>query len=69
MQFSYIINDDTITAWLQDEKTGKIRVSAQFLRRDVEYVTARLIKEMELTPEEAFDLAVYFVFVKASWGL
>ena len=69
VEFAYTIEKDTVSVWVQDEKTGKKLVSLQLPRKDVEYVARRAIKELEITEEDAYNLAVYLNYVRVTWGL
>ena len=69
MEFIYNIEKDTVSVWVQDEKTGKKLASLQLPRKDVEYVAKRAIKELEITEEDAYNLAVYLNYVRVTWGL
>ena len=69
MEFIYKIEKDTVSVWVQDEKTGKKLASLQLPRKDVEYVAKRAIKELEITEEDAYNLAVYLNYVRVTWGL
>ena len=69
VEFAYMIEKDTVSVWVQDEKTGKKLVSLQLPRKDVEYVARRAIKELEITEEDAYNLAVYLNYVRVTWGL
>ncbi len=69
VEFVYKINDDTVTVWVTDEKTGKKVASLQMPKKDVDYVARRAIQELDIAPDEAYDLAVYFTYVRVTWGL
>jgi len=69
VEFAYTIEKDTVSVWVQDEKTGKKLASLQLPRKDVEYVARRAIKELEITEEDAYNLAVYLNYVRVTWGL
>ena len=49
MEFIYRIDKDTVSVWVQDEKTGQKVLSIQLPRKDVEYVARRAIKELDIT--------------------
>ena len=44
VEFTYRIEKDTVSVWVQDEKTGKKVISLQLPRKDVEYVAKRAIE-------------------------
>jgi len=67
MSIVYHVEKDSVRVWLLD-KTGK-KISSQLPRKDVEYITKRIMTELDVPVESAFDLAVYFVFLKVTWGL
>jgi len=69
MEFVYKIEKDTVSVWVQDEKTGQKVLSIQLPRKDVEYVARRAIKELDITEENAYDLSVYLNYVRVTWGL
>jgi len=69
VEFTYRIEKDTVSVWVQDEKTGKKLVSLQLPRKDVEYVAKRAIRELEVNEEDAYNLAVYLNYVRVTWGL
>ena len=69
MEFTYRIDGDVVTVWTKDEKTGKKILSIQLPRDDVEYVVKRAIKELDIPAEHAYDLAVYVVYLRVTWGL
>ena len=69
MEFIYRIEEDTVTVWTKDEKTGKKTLSIQLPRADVEYVAKRAVKELDITEENAYDLAVYVTYLRVTWGL
>jgi len=69
MEFIYRIDKDTVSVWVQDEKTGQKVLSIQLPRKDVEYVVRRAVKELDITEENAYDLAVYLNYVRVTWGL
>jgi len=69
MEFVYKVEKDTVSVWVHDEKTGQKRMSIQLPRKDVDYVARRAVKELDITEEEAYDLAVYLNYVRVTWGL
>ena len=69
VEFTYRIDKDTVSVWVQDEKTGKKLVSLQLPRKDVEYVAKRAIRELDVNEEDAYNLAVYLNYVRVTWGL
>ena len=69
VEFTYRIDKDTVSVWVQDEKTGKKLVSLQLPRKDVEYVAKRAIRELDIPEEDAYNLAVYLNYVRVTWGL
>jgi len=69
MEFKYKLEKDRVLVWVHDEKTGQRKLSVQLPREDVEYVAERAIRELEITKEEAYDLAVYLNYVRVTWGL
>ena len=69
VEFTYRIEKDTVSVWVQDEKTGKKLVSLQLPRKDVEYVAKRAIRELDVNEEDAYNLAVYLNYVRVTWGL
>ena len=69
VEFIYRIDRDTVTVWVHDEKTGQKMLSVQVPRKDVEYVVKRAVKELDITEENAYDLAVYVTYLRVTWGL
>ena len=69
MEFVYKIEKDTVSVWVQDEKTGEKRLSLQLPRKDVEYVAKRAIRELDIPEEDAYNLSVYLNYVRVTWGL
>ncbi len=69
MEFVYKIEKDTVSVWVKDEKTGQKVASIQIPKKDVVYVAQRAVKELDITPDEAYDLAVYLNYVRVTWGL
>ncbi len=69
MEFVYRIDQDTVSVWVHDEKTGQKKLSVQLPRKDVEYVARRAVKELDITEENAYDLAVYVTYLRVTWGL
>jgi len=68
MSIVYHVEKDSVRVWLLDSE-GKKTMSAQFPRKDVEYITKRIMTELDVPVETAFDLAIYVVFLKVTWGL
>jgi len=69
MEFVYRIDEDTVSVWVQDEKTGEKKLSIQLPRKDVEYVARRAMKELDVNEEDAYNLSVYLNYVRVTWGL
>jgi len=69
MEFVYKMDKDTVSVWVMDEKTGQKSLSVQLPRKEVDYVAKRAIKELDITEEEAYDLAVYVSYLRVTWGL
>jgi len=69
MEFVYRFDGDTVSVWVMDEKTGQKKLSIQLPRKDVDYVAERAVKELDITEEEAYDLAVYVSYLRVTWGL
>ena len=69
MEFVYRIDEDTVSVWVQDEKTGEKNLSIQLPRKDVEYVARRAMKELDVNEEDAYNLSVYLNYVRVTWGL
>jgi len=69
VEFTYRIDKDTVSVWVQDEKTGKKVISLELPRKDVEYVARRAMKELDVNEEDAYNLAVYLNYVRVTWGL
>ena len=69
VEFTYRIDKDTVSVWVQDEKTGKKVISLELPRKDVEYVAKRAIRELDIPEEDAYNLAVYLNYVRVTWGL
>jgi len=68
MAVAYHVEKDSVRVWLLDEN-GKKKISSQLPRKEVEYITKRIMEELGVSVESAFDLAVYVVFLKVTWGL
>ena len=69
MEFVYKMDKDTVSVWVMDEKTGQKSLSVQLPRKEVDYVAKRAIKELDITEEEAYDLAVYVSYLRVTLGL
>ena len=69
VEFTYRIEKDTVSVWVQDEKTGKKVISLELPRKDVEYVARRAMKELDVNEEDAYNLSVYLNYVRVTWGL
>ena len=69
MEFVYRIEEDSVSVWVKDEKTGQTLMSLELPKEEVVYVARRAIKELDITPNEAYDLAVYVNYVRVTWGL
>jgi len=68
MDFLYKIGKDYVLIWVQNEE-GKRVATAQIPKKDVDYMAERAMKELDVDPDEAYNLAVYFTYVRATWGL
>jgi len=68
MAIAYHVEKDSVRVWLFDED-GKKKIASQLPRKDVEYIRKRIMTELDVPAESTFDLAVYFVFLKVTWGL
>jgi len=68
IRIAYHVEDDSVRVWLVDEN-GKRKLSSLLPRKEVEYITARIMKELDISADKAFDLGVYVVYLKVTWGL
>jgi len=68
MDFLYKVGKDYVLVLIQNED-GKRVATAQIPKKDVDYMAKRAIKELDIAPDEAYDLAVYVTYVRVTWGL
>jgi len=68
MSIAYYVTEDYVTVWLLDNE-GKKKLKTQIPKKDIEYVASRIMKELGIPVESAFDLAVYVAYLKVTWGL
>ena len=62
------MKDDYVTVWLLDDD-GNTKIKSQLPKDEVIYAASRIMKELNVTAEKAFDMGVYAVFLKVTWGL
>jgi hypothetical protein len=68
VKISYQVEKDHVNVWLLDDN-GNTTLKAQLPKEDVIYAAARVIRELGLSPDKAFDIGVYAVFLKVTWDL
>ena len=68
MKVVYELEKDYVDVRLIDDD-GNARIKSQLPKEEVVYAAARITRELGLPVDEAFDIAVYAVFLKVTWGL